>query len=608
MNNEMNLFNPLDLQLSRSTFHMTPTRTTTCNAGRLIPIFSMPIIPGDSIRMDADTLVKMSTPVYPTMDMLFCDVFFFFVSYDLLLGRRYGSPTINDSNQSWKAIIGAQDNLLNMPVPEGMPEIPSVGFDDDPLPGSLVEYLGYDKGANDYYNCFNVLSYFAIWNENFREPNVQNPVTWSFTGSNLIMPHGYVPLYATLAEVADGARFESFDDGVSYGYLNALGDYVDTDGTDTTSNANHWLPFPVSVFHGYFGSALPWPQRNQEGVSLPLGDLAPVITGEDHYEIGDVVSPTMSMLASRSSSSDPFVVSGLPGNQTYPKYNSQGDGFLSDSTSTSPSNGNAWLFSNLWTDLSQATAANVNALRLAIQQQRFYEKLARSGNRYDELKYGLFGVRSMDSGKDRPLYLGGKRIPLSVEMVASTNGGTDSGDSSAAGSLGQLGAFSHTNDSDHYFYHSFDEWGTLMCLVTIRCHQSYQHGADFHMLARTREDFYFPVFAHLGEQLLKSDIISSDVGKSFGYQQAWEELRQIPDRVGGRLKTDLSFMTYADSFEVAPTLSSFLDASRYVRNVDNTLKVPSYTSGFQFIVQQNYRITARRPLPTYSIPGLMDHF
>lgn len=348
-------------------------------------------------------------------------------------------------------------------------------------------------------------------------------------------------------------------------------------------------------------------------MELPLGDLAPVFAGKD-----DIDTPTGNYYALRLGQ-----LNGTDGSSTALQFSDGNLGLVdtngrlaTDGQGTSPLDDRPALVapSNLWTDLSQATAANINALRTAIQRQRWYEKLARSGNRYDELKYGLFGVRSMDSGKDRPLYLGGKRIPLNIEMVASTNGGNDSGTSEAAGSLGQLGAFSHTNDSDHYFYHSFDEWGTIMVVFCIRAHQTFSHGVDVHNYRRDREEFYFPTFAHLGEQLLDTRVISN-YSQAFGYQQAWEELRQVPDRVSGFLRKDVSgglgFMTYAENFSSpieGPSLASFLDASRQVKIVDETLKVSSLSSGFQFIVQQTFNITARRPLPTYSIPGLMDHF
>ena len=145
MNQESNLFNPLDLEMSRSTFHYSPTYTGACTAGTLIPTLAFEVLPGDSVKMDLNALIKMATPVYPTMDNLFLDVSFFFVPNKLILSRRYGSPNLNDSNQSWKSIIGAQDSLLNMPIPANGVRLPYVYVNGAYEYGSLGDYFGMPK-------------------------------------------------------------------------------------------------------------------------------------------------------------------------------------------------------------------------------------------------------------------------------------------------------------------------------------------------------------------------------------------------------------------------------------------------------------------------------
>lgn len=608
MNKESNLFNPTDLELSRSTFEFHPTRSGTCLAGRLIPAFAFEVLPGDSIKMNLNTLVKMSTPVYPTMDELFMDVAFYFVPNRLILGRRYGSPAVDDANNSWKAFIGAQDNLINMPVPAEGVTLPVVVNDFDfsgYAPGCLADYFCYPVTGGNLTEipCLETLSYVAIWNENYRDPNVMQPVTWYFDEGdfdNVVFLSGYVPLRAVKnIDYADGTGVPDYK---TVNALNAL----KTSSYDE-SYVSAIRPFPTCRFHDYFGSCLPWPQRNSESVDLPLGDSAPVMTwDEDHFNddlfpirFGEVSGDSVQYAdnANIYIGDDGYVVS---------------DGQDSVTPGAQPA---SLIPTNLYADLKQATAANINALRLAVQKQRWYEKLARSGNRFDELEYGLFGVRPHDSGDDRPLYLGGKRIPLKIEMVASTNGGNSSSSAEGAGSLGALGAFSHTNDSDHYFYHSFDEWGTLMCVFTIRHHTTVGNGLSRKYSRKTREDYYWPTYAHLGEQaVLKKEIFLTGSAPYddavFGYQEAWAEYRFEPDRVCGLLRPgqNLDFMTYAEKLNNVTSLSSFLNASFQVESIDKTLQVSSVSSGFQFVYQFNFDFTARRCMPEYSIPGMVDHF
>lgn len=598
MNSEMNLFNPVDLELSRSSFEMTPTHSGTCNAGRLCVGGVWEILPGDSIRLDLKSLFKMSTPVYPTMDVLYADVFFFFVPNRLLLGNRYGSPSVSDSNHTWSAIIGAQDNLVGAPIPASGLEVPGVFVAETLRPGTLDDYiLNSDSDFTSYpnfLNCLPWLAYFSIWNEDFRDESTTNPVTWSYDASlNRVDPYGNVPIYATKQEIAD-AKLATISD--PYKLVNALA--ADDNPTSAASpKSARWLPFPTFRFHGYFGSLLPWPQRNSAGVELPLGDSAPILTASSYAAMG--AHPIKLYDHDGHTINEKNLATGLTGNVT-----------AIGSASVEGVEDFAYGI-NLIADLKHATAANVNALRAAIQKQRWYEKLARSGNRYDELEYGLFGVRPHDSGLDRPLYLGGKRIPLNIEMVASTNGSTTASSGEGAGSLGALGAFSHTNDRDHMFYHSFDEWGILMCVFTIRHHDTFSSGVEELFYRKTREDYYFPTFAHLGEAAIPKKFLGRRATDDsvFGYQQAWESYRQFPDKVSGLLKVgkSLDFMTYASSFS-NPTLAEFLNASYQVETVDRTLAVGSNAAGFQFVYQLTFDMKMRRCLPTYSIPGLMDHY
>lgn len=615
MNSESNVFNPLDLQLSRSTFHYSPTYSGACCAGTLIPTLAFEVLPGDSIKMDLNTLIKMATPRYPVMDNLYLDVSFFFVPNKLVLGRRYGTPTLNDGNTSWKAIIGAQDNLLNMPIPAQGVKLPWVKTTYAHSYGSLQDHMGVPTLFKDLtsnpdmfghsdtkLNALPYLSYFAVWNENYRDPNTMEPVTWTIASNGQLSPQGHVAVCCP-TKVAVAVKSNSSLTG-NYCVVNALGQ--GDISTSASVDSILWMPFNTCRFHGYLGSALPWPQRNIDGVELPLGDKAPVFAGAEHLDYG--VDDTVSLIL-REVDSDGLSGSHLPPSVTLvDSGNSDGSVGFSNTTQT-PASGLTVTPSNLWTDLSQATAANVNMLRAAIQRQRWFERLSVSGNRYEEVKYGLFGCRGMDALSDRPLYLGGKRIPLRIDMVASTNG-------ASSGKIGALGAFSHTNDAGNYFYHSFDDWGTMLCVFTIRAHTTAVNALKRSFVRQTRDDYYFPTFAHLGEQQVSLPETGVAHAGAFGYQQAWEEYRFEPDVLTGPLKPGrgLAYMTFAEDFEMlfgsSMTLADYLNASYQVQAIDQTLDVPSTATseGFQFIYQFNFDFTCRRALPTYSVPGLMDHF
>lgn len=613
MEHESKLFNPVDLELSRSTFPFHPTMANTMNAGRLYPEKVIFVQPGDSIKMSMRRLVKMVTPVYPTMDALFQDVAFFFVPFRSILNRRYGTPAIDDGKYSWKFFIGAQDNFLNMPVPANGVTLPTLKIGSgvtDYKEGSLMDafdvcYFSVNDGK---LSALPLMAYFAIWNENYRDPNTMAPITWELDSNKQLKPYGKVPLDATKYELE---TVRGLSDQADYTWCNALG--PDENGnSDATQECDKWLPLPVCRFHGYFGSLLPWPQRNATGVTLPLGTSAQVYLNPNKDTNANVIFKRFN-----SGGVD------LPAETNLNIYNKDGvptgagnfsvlRGYDQDETEDMVV-GNIFAYApQAYADLSSATAATVNAVRMAIQKQRWYEKLARSGNRYDELEYGLFGVRPHDSGDDRPLYLGGKRIPLSIEMVASTNGGDSSSSGAGAGSLGALGAYSHTNDEDDYFYHSFDDWGVVICVSCIRHHDTFGSGTDRFWTKLTRDDIYFPTFAHLGEQGTFDYEMSDRVidGRILGYNPAWEEYRTQHDRVHGLLRPgkSLGFMTYARNYAGNQSLATFLNASNQVETVDQTLSVTSNAAGFQFIVQATFDMPTRRAMPTTSIPGLMDHF
>lgn len=586
--------NPVDLQsMSRSVFNMPHKWTGTLDTGKLVPFFSYgDVLPGDTWNVDASFVMRSTTPIAPVMDDAYVDVFFFFTPHKLVLSRSYMSPSTSDSNNSFAAAIGAQDSLLNMPVPEGV-QLPtcvvgldgSGGGDDlsfDDVSHSLVDYLGLSmEGVFNAYEqvydilCLEPLAYYAVWNEYFRDPNVDNPVVFSIIAG----------------------RVELVKDGVGF----------------SISSKDSILD--VCVFHGYFGSALPWPQRGSS-VLLPLGDIAPVFSGDDHLGQGvnGFAAPGKPIKFGTVDNTG-----GTSGTINGRNLITDSNHLLGVGASSSDQAGfNNLGITNLWANLADATAASINNIRLAFQYQKFKEKMARGGNRIQELTRAMFGVTPHDYSDDRPEYLGGARVKVGMTQVNNTAGTTQS--TATQQSIGSTGAFSMTSDSRHYFVKSFDTWGTITGVMCVRVDESFSQGLPRRYSRSKGEDFYWPTFAFLGEQpILNKEIYFRSDGTDendakdegvFGYQEAWAEYRYIPDVVSGyaRPGAGYDYWNYSNQFSEAPLLKAFLHAGREKNNVDRTLQVTSVTAHFQWMCQ--FLITAKvsRVMPLYSVPGLVDHF
>lgn len=579
--------NPVRLDVSRSKFDINPRWTGTFNSYQLVPVLTYTdVLPGDTFKLSSSFVVRMSTPIAPVMDDLFLDLAFYFVPHELILSRSYMSPSTNDSNHSWKAFIGAQDSLLNMPIPDSDVQLPYMDIGSTSyVVGGIADCMGIPKAKNDssYYfiNALAPLAFMAVWNENYREPNTQTPGVFSISSNA-------VSITWSAAGLSGSTHFDA---------------------------AN--LP-NVCRLHGYFGSALPWPQRNSESVLLPLGSTAPINTSttvtdfdndlifKDPYGVTSAHHVPISLINSGSVTSTSNVVGYDTNDNTS---NSSGIGKVSGS--------------NLVADLANASAVSINVFRLAVQEQRWYEALARGGNRIDELTASLFGVMPKDAGGNQPEYLGGKRIPLQVSQVnvtANSSAGTDNND------VGKTGAFSLTADSDYYFTKSFDKWGSIIGVCCVRYRDSFGQSLNRMFTRHNRFDYYFPQFANLGEQPVYQHELSINQGTQsggaypsslvFGYQEAWADYRTMPDIVSGLVRPggSLDHWTYAmnldsnaGSLTGQVTLANYLSGVNGYKAIDRTLQVASSTSGFQFLAQFQHSITAVRPMPMYSIPGLVDH-
>lgn len=543
-------YNPTNLDIRRSKFTRPSQHKTTFNTGDLIPIYVDEILPGDTAIMDMSAIMRMSTPIYPVMDNAFCDIYFFFVPNRLVW-------------EHWRELNGQNNTTFwEQPVEYEVPQItaPTGGW----AKGTIADYMGIPtKVENISISAMPFRAYCLIYNEWFRDENLKQPANVNLDDTNQTGSNG--SNYITDAQLGG-------------------------------------MPCKVAKYPDYFTTALPEPQKGPD-VMLPLGTSAPVYGNLNlltQYPATGENPPTTRIFTETDIPTSGITNASLAG----------GGG------STVPAAGKSWQFdvgstvgvqNQLHADLAQATGATINMLRQAFAVQRLYEKDARGGTRYTEIIRAHFGVISPDARQQRPEYLGGNRFPININQVVQ-NSATDS-----VTPQGNVAAYSLTGMSKHSYTKSFTEHGYIIGLACVRTDHTYQQGIERFWSRKGRFDFYWPSLANIGEQaILNKEIYAQGTDadeEAFGYQEAWGDYRYKPNRVSGAFRsnyqTTLDAWHYADYYKAQPILgSTWIDETR--ENVNRTIAVQDELED-QFIADFYFKNTMVRPMPMYSIPGLIDH-
>lgn len=528
--------------IPRSTFNRQSQYKTTFDSGYLIPVFLDEVLPGDSFKLKMTALARMSTPIFPIMDNLHLDSFFFFIPNRLVW-------------TNWVKFMGERedpDDSIDYVIPTV--EAPLGGY----ATNSVQDYFGL-PGVGQIvpsyryrHSALPLRAYNLIWNEWFRDENLQDSVN--------VFKH------------------------------------------DGNEGWDEYTLLRRGKRHDYFTGCLPWPQKG-ESVVLPIGNTAPILgTVPSQNVVSHIRQEGTNILMGLNRSS-----------------NTAGANYLS-TQSVSGTSLNYILSedidvdtSGLYADLSAATAATVNQLRQAFQVQKLLERDARGGTRYTEILRSHFGVTPQDFRLQRPEYLGGGSTPVNINPVAQTSATSASGTDTPLGSLAAIGTIS---SHGHGFNYSATEHGMIIGLVSIRADLSYQQGLRKLWSRYTRYDFYFPVFAMLGEQVVlnKELYMTGDFEedhKAFGYQERWAEYRYFPSMITGRFKStaasSLDAWHLSQRFNAYPTLNS-----TFIQDTPPMNRVLAASDeevlGSEFIFDAFFDIKTVRPLPMYSVPGLIDHF
>lgn len=546
------------MERPRSKFDRSHQLLTTINEGDLVPIYCDEVLPGDTAQVRLNGLIRMSTPIYPIMDNCYMDTYFFFVPCRLLW-------------EHWENMFGENDTdywaeKTEYSTPSS--EIKGKGIKN----GTIGDYFGIPTGVPLKVNALPARAYAMIYNEWFRDENLEAPIMMGYKKSdkagNSEDPD---------ADAAKYANKPDFTATVSEGALYAT------------------KPAKAGKFHDYFTSCLPNPLKS-EPVEISMTGNAPVgmYKNEKLTEYGTVGGNNSIYFNQKATDS---YVPGIINNQS--KRISLVEGSANSTNHTGD-------LAFLGADLSGVSAISIADLRMAIALQHIFEADARNGTRYREFLSGTWGVTSPDSRLQIPEYIGGQRIAINVNQVVQTS----QTDTTTGQALGNTAAYSLTTCSKQMVDYAATEYGYIIGLAVVRVEHSYQQGLATKWTRGGRFTYYDPRLAALGEQPVYNREIyaqgTTEDDEIFGYQECWADYRYKPSYVTGEMRsnyqTTLDAWHYADDYNELPHLSAEW-IQEGTQNIDRTIAVTSAKS-HQFLCDFYFDESWYREMPIYSIPGI----
>lgn len=556
------------MYMKRTKFDRSHVYKTTFDSGKLIPVFIDEVLPGDTTRMSVNYFARLATPIKPIMDNIYLDWFFFFVPNRLVW-------------EHWQNFCFEQEDPDDS-TDYVIPTVAATGNSDNAYVGSLWDYFGLPVNTSGNLSGISALPFrgvYLIYNEWFRDENLQKSVKIQKGDTN---------------EVLNSARAAEQPS------------WVFTSGTSIVPGLA--CP-PRGKRHDYFTSALPWTQKGP-GVSIGLAGTATLV--DPSPVSGYFVQQSNASLGAAQLSADGGVHDVYTGSGTLNYQGGYGVSIAGHSVNDSgiatvtAQPGSSWLSKDSYADLDSSSIFTINSLRTAFQMQKFYERLARGGSRYTEVLRSFFGVVSPDARLQRPEFLGSFTKMVNVNPIAQTSA-TDN-----TSPQGNLSAYGVTAAKFHGFTKSFVEHGYIFGFVCARADLTYQQGINKMWLRSTVYDFYWPTFAHLGEQAIELREIYAQGSESdttvFGYQERYAEYRYKPSQITGKFRSsvtggNLDVWHLSQFFNNAPALSEeFIMENPPIERI---IAVPSEP---EFLLDIGFRYTTVRPMPMFGTPGLVDHF
>ena len=521
-------------EIQRSSFDRSSGLKTTFNASDgLIPVFCDEVLPGDSFSLKMSAFARLATPIHPIMDNLHFQSFFFFVPTRLVW-------------ENWQKFNGEQQSPgdpTDFVVPTLGQGEATVNFGE----GSIYDYFGLPTKVDLPGGTISELpfrAYNLIWNEWFRDQNLQN---------------------SKQVELGNSSQAE---------------------------------PFAIQKRgkrHDYFTSCLPWPQKG-DPVSIPIAGDAPV------YGIGVRTNAATNLTQSVNETGNPNnpVTYNATAAGSIESATPQSDFFIN--TLGGATNGEPQIFA----DLASASTITINELREAFQIQRLLERDARGGTRYIEIIKSHFGVSSPDARLQRPEYLGGGSTPINISPVASTVptdiSATPQGNLAAVGTMSAHGhGFSKSFTEHGFIINLINVRADLTYQQGLERMWSRQTRYDYYWpaLAHLGEQAVLSKEIYVDGTAADEDV--------FGYQERYAEYRYKPSKITGLFRSNadqsLDVWHLSQDFADRPTLSAAFIIDQ--PPIDRVVAVPSEPD---FIMDTYFKLRCARPMPLYGVPGLIDHF